>query len=762
MTIPQEHEVWACLVLAECLREANGDVDAGFEAAEYILSTETPSSAPIATVGDTNIIDASAGPGHDYPRNNSNQFLSKLAIVEAARNDLKYKELRESIPEEHRWKLDRAIITLVGGGTINHPHEDPRAGIDLEGRVADEEWAKYEEEAQARIEWEQRDAERAELRKLADRATKILRSDEQDLRKINSILKRAGATAAEIRLMGRLRHDLKKGNVTQKSLDRQYETIIERIHSRIDKAGASDPEPIRSQDPALSVALAREDSRGVEHRGKGSPRGGQFVQHGMGEEDVEEAVDFDNPGAEEREPQELDNPLEQDGSEDSDIKRARDEIRKAMEEQDAIDAVASSVTEGNYTPEDMQLLSSITQLYSEDQRGVVDDLTTTPISRADLLGGEHANAASLVSFESGNMGVFKDSLGEADNLRPSIPKGTYYKREVAAALVGNILGMADLVPVTVPRKSGDSWGSMQAFVDNAQTAYKYGDEKDRFDGPEDAARAALFDYIVGSTDRHANNWMLQGGVPKAEVFHDALPGERGDEIEADDFNLDNFQEDEDIPQTGPPSPVVKIPPEGVEGLEQQSGGPKLALIDNGLSFPSKHSPIEMRNNQILIHAVNNELPMPDVSQMRDKWPKIQTALERCGVEPQAIALAKKRFDSATSGKAKTIGDLDNIYGAGYNSGKTMRDHYSYYGLIDARPRSIDLKKPLLDIDDVDIEPIKQRVQEHVDIHGPADEDEIWEMVQEFYRDADRVPNVDKVVKKIIRLMRAAKGKGKKG
>lgn len=239
--------LWSAQVLVECLQEAGDDVEAGFAAAEYIFSISD-----------------------DHPRNNSNQFLSKEAIVEAAKNDEKYKELRDSIPEEERWKLDRAVGVLLSGGTIHHPSEAPELGINLQGEAVDPALAKYESD---RASWEARTADRAERRKMANKAVRSFRSEAKPLDRVGSLLKKAGATRAEQRTIAKLRHDLGRNKIPPGKFDRLYEEVMECVHCRIDEEEAGDVEPTHPS-TALSV-----DRRGVSHKDSG-PEGGRFVHRG--------------------------------------------------------------------------------------------------------------------------------------------------------------------------------------------------------------------------------------------------------------------------------------------------------------------------------------------------------------------------------------------------------------------------------------------------------------------------------------------------
>lgn len=239
-------------------------------------------------------------------------------------------------------------------------------------------------------------------------------------------------------------------------------------------------------------------------------------------------------------------------------------------------------------------------------------LQNHPIVRQQRLGGG-ANASILVTFgdADGSQGVFKPQSGEAD-LRYGVPNGTYFKRESASSAVADILGFDDLVPPTTIRAHQGDIGSVQRFVPMAQMASEFVEEDGspmdvKYDGIADAARAAVFDYIVGHNDRHDGNWLLKVG---------------------------------------------------------DDGQPKLVLIDNGLSFPTRYHRDDFFNYEFWEHAGRNDLPLPDVSALRGKWPRIERALLEHGLEPQAIELTRQRYEEVTSGVHRTFGTLPVFWRGG--------------------------------------------------------------------------------------------------
>jgi hypothetical protein len=151
-------------------------------------------------------------------------------------------------------------------------------------------------------------------------------------------------------------------------------------------------------------------------------------------------------------------------------------------------------------------------------------------------------------------------------------------------------------------------GSVQEFKPNTDSAAAHYGRDSAFDGPEDAARAAVFDYLVGHSDRHYGNWLVEKG----------------------------------------------------------SGKP--VLIDNGLAFPFKYDSGDFPSNgfSFLKHAVDNRYKIPDLSGIADKWPEVEVALKKMGLETGAILRTAKRFEDLLKMQGKEIGDLPSLQSKGKN------------------------------------------------------------------------------------------------
>jgi hypothetical protein len=132
-----------------------------------------------------------------------------------------------------------------------------------------------------------------------------------------------------------------------------------------------------------------------------------------------------------------------------------------------------------------------------------------------------ANDSYLLTFDGGNRAVFKPDAGESAAFRqfmggPSVV--SLATREVAVSDLAAMMGMDDLVPPTVMRDvdvpaigskpARTMKGSVQQFVADSKTGMNF-TEKARFGTVAgDVERSAAFDYVIGNTDRHGNNYMV--------------------------------------------------------------------------------------------------------------------------------------------------------------------------------------------------------------------------------------------------------------
>ena len=234
-----DHALWAADVLLSCLQEAEGDMEVALAASEYIL--RSPGS----------LTDNNPFPVADdaYPRDGSGRFVSKHRIAAAACDPTVLAELWDAIPEDQRYKLDRAVQHLQSGGSIHHPKEPSGLAIDLSGRIVDLDWAYYERWVADRDAWKERQGCRDECRRTLDEMTRTVRASKADADTVDGQLTQLAATEAELRRVSRARHEVTSERRPAHHLEEIYEDVIEAIHHRLDRAYDHDPEPPAPEEP---------------------------------------------------------------------------------------------------------------------------------------------------------------------------------------------------------------------------------------------------------------------------------------------------------------------------------------------------------------------------------------------------------------------------------------------------------------------------------------------------------------------------------
>jgi hypothetical protein len=120
-----------------------------------------------------------------------------------------------------------------------------------------------------------------------------------------------------------------------------------------------------------------------------------------------------------------------------------------------------------------------------------------------------SQGAVCYTYGDGSKAIFKCKGKEADIGRAGLSEGEYNRREVAAYEVNKILGW-DLVPptgfhVNKDEKMGPTGlGAIMKFVDGVD-ASKGGTSIKNVDQVE---KALMFDTIMGNSDRHGRNWLV--------------------------------------------------------------------------------------------------------------------------------------------------------------------------------------------------------------------------------------------------------------
>lgn len=214
-------------------------------------------------------------------------------------------------------------------------------------------------------------------------------------------------------------------------------------------------------------------------------------------------------------------------------------------------------------------------------------LMSQPVNKLEPTGFESGiNQSYFAHLNQGHHGVWKPQSGEMRGIsvKRGIPEGRAYKSEAAASDVADILGFNDLVPVTGVRKVGNDAGSIQHRIIDSKAGRDVSSER-RYDAETDRTRAALYDYLIGMTDRHAGNWRVR------------------------------------------------------------SDG-KLQLIDHGYAFPQKHEASDYSWEGFWQpETLAKPVPKDVVAPMMNKWPQVEKALVAQGLEPDAVSAARERYTS---------------------------------------------------------------------------------------------------------------------
>ena len=217
----------------------------------------------------------------------------------------------------------------------------------------------------------------------------------------------------------------------------------------------------------------------------------------------------------------------------------------------------------------------------------------TPVD--DYLGppGEPGiNVSEVYSLEDGTKILFKPVDGEMGMIRETIEGGTYARREVAASRVAKLVGMDDIVAETEFANVAQRHGAAVRWVDDATFAVEAEGSKAFASTLEDRKRGAIFDWILGNTDRHNGNYLLIG---------------------------------------------------------KGTANPRLLLIDHGLILPVGKGDELVQFLTTRMPKTRAEgfkrvpIPKAEVRKWVDNWDEIKFTLESLDIEWQAIQDAEKRL-----------------------------------------------------------------------------------------------------------------------
>jgi len=231
------------------------------------------------------------------------------------------------------------------------------------------------------------------------------------------------------------------------------------------------------------------------------------------------------------------------------------------------------------------------------------------IKSVDSNPDEASAISKIVHFDDGKQALFKPASGEFPNLRPrGISDGYSIQRELGAWQVAKVVGLDDMVAASTARKVDGEDGVLIEWQ-KGDVAHSIEDPDAQYDGKEGAAKAALFDYVIGNEDRHAGNWVV---------------------------------ENSDTPEKA-----------------------KLHLIDHNLTFPDKDV-WDVNHNAYFIDRFTgrgkdeNPLPFPLVQSYISSEDKILEALRKVGLPDGSIDGVKSRIDHMA--KAKNWKQLLKPYG----------------------------------------------------------------------------------------------------
>jgi hypothetical protein len=197
--------------------------------------------------------------------------------------------------------------------------------------------------------------------------------------------------------------------------------------------------------------------------------------------------------------------------------------------------------------------------------------------------------------------------------RPRIPRGMQTEREAAAWEVAKLVGMDDLATPCVAGKIGGAYGAAME-IQPGVNAYKAPAGKE-FDGDEHVRRAAMFDYILGNSDRHGGNWMIDGDEMKLIDHGLCLPEATHFADGANMELMDHAHRLEMKGQKGSPAQYAKTYADKKNDIKQ-------ALVKLGF-------------NDKVIHGAMQRI---DRAQHAKRWGDLNAFAKQPGAKAQKVAL----------------------------------------------------------------------------------------------------------------------------
>jgi len=241
--------------------------------------------------------------------------------------------------------------------------------------------------------------------------------------------------------------------------------------------------------------------------------------------------------------------------------------------------------EGKYRAQEKKTVESTYQPKTyKEQREI---LKTDKILRKKPNSVNSANEVFVIVLSNGSKGVWKPENGEKHDKRLSV-KDKYWARETAASEYAEVFGFEDLVPATSSREYEGGKGSVQKFVEKASPAFMIHERAKRYGGPKDHARAAAVDFLFGNSDRHAANWM---------VVHN-----------------------------------------------ESSNTHKIALIDNGFSFPDNNDEwVRWEESCLFLKNARNMMIPEECKTWIEKWPEAEKILHSYDFSDAEIRCTHERL-----------------------------------------------------------------------------------------------------------------------